>query len=110
MEKQMIVITTQEKLREVLIDLIWEIQNDLKLEEPDTLDLKGAVALFTKHGYPISKYTIDKHTSEGTIPYMKHGDKLLFSRRELLEWAGSKTRFIPMGKVNSDLSDEETDQ
>ena len=40
--------------------------------------------LLREQGYPTSKAKIYKLTSTNLIPYRKYGNRLVFSRRELL--------------------------
>lgn len=48
--------------------------------------------LLREHGYPTSKAKIYKLTSAGTIPCKVYGNKLVFSRKEILEWAENQTK------------------
>lgn len=59
--------------------------------EPDPMDLNNAVRFLREQGYPTSKAKIYKLTSSGHIPFRKYGNRLVFSRKELLAWAESQT-------------------
>ena len=39
------------------------------------------------NGFPTSKAKLYKMTSQEQIPFMKYGNKLVFSRKALIEWA-----------------------
>ena len=54
---------------------------------PDTLNLSSALKVLDEHGFPTSKAKLYKMTSLGQIPFMKYGNKLVFSRKSLVEWA-----------------------
>ena len=47
-----------------------------------------------QHGFLISKARLYKLTAKGDVPFRKYGNKLLFSRRELLSWAESLARRV----------------
>lgn len=59
--------------------------------EPDPMDLNNAVRFLREQGYPTSKAKIYKLTSSGHIPFRKYGNRLVFSRKELLAWAERQT-------------------
>jgi excisionase family DNA binding protein len=58
---------------------------------PDTITLETAAALLEEYGFPTSKGQIYKLTSAGEMPFRKYGRKLVFSRKELIAWAESRT-------------------
>ncbi len=49
------------------------------------------------YGMPTSKAKIYKLTSSGEIPHRKYGNKLVFSRQELLRWMEEQA--VPIKKV-----------
>ena len=51
---------------------------------PDTIALSGALELLRDNGYPTSRAKIYKLTSARLLPHRKYGNRLVFSRRELL--------------------------
>ena len=64
--------------------------------ESNALTLDKAVAFLAEQGHPITKNTIYQLVSKEEIPFAKFNGKLVFSRRELLSWAESRTkRHIP---------------
>ena len=58
-------------------------QSDL----PDTLSMPNALKVLADNGFPTSKAKLYKMTSQEQIPFMKYGNKLVFSRKALIEWA-----------------------
>ena len=62
--------------------------------EPDNLTPDAAVGVLEQHGFLISKARLYKLTAKGDVPFRKYGNKLLFSRRELLSWAESLARRV----------------
>ena len=54
----------------------------------------AAVGVLEQHGFLISKARLYKLTAKGNVPFRKYGNKLLFSRRELLVWAESLARRV----------------
>lgn len=89
-----IIVTEEARLRAIIQEevakAIPEVNNPK--EEIDTITLITALALLSEHGYPMSKAKLYKLTASEKIPCRKFGQKLVFSRKELLEWAESKTK------------------
>lgn len=54
---------------------------------PDTLSMPNALKVLADNGFPTSKAKLYKMTSQEQIPFMKYGNKLVFSRKALIEWA-----------------------
>lgn len=54
---------------------------------PDTLSMPNALKVLEDNGFPTSKAKLYKMTSQEQIPFMKYGNKLVFSRKALIEWA-----------------------
>lgn len=87
------VYTTDEKLKQVLRDVLKEIIPLCSFrEQPDTLDIDRALEMLGENGYKISKAQIYKLTSAKDIPHRTFGNKLIFSKKELLEWAVSRVK------------------
>jgi hypothetical protein len=91
---QNIILTTPEELRAIVSEAVSCI-----LPKPvsnqsgiDTITLNDALDLLKEHGYPTSKAKIYKLTSAGTIPCKVYGNKLVFSRKAILEWAEHQTK------------------
>ena len=73
-----IIVATEEQIEELL---------DTIEREVETLNLSSALKVLDEHGFPTSKAKLYKMTSLGQIPFMKYGNKLVFSRKSLVEWA-----------------------
>ena len=89
-----IIVAEEEILRTIFHE---EISKIIQLKEApkteiDTLTLQGALSLLTEYGYIMSKAKLYKLTSSGDIPCRKFGQKLVFSRKELLLWAETQTK------------------
>lgn len=94
MEK--VIITTREELRALIIEAVASCRkNETAVmnprQESDNLTLDGAVSFLHENGYPTSKAKLYKLTSAKKIPFRKFGQKLVFSRKALLQWAQSNT-------------------
>ena len=88
-----IVITTSEELKAIVSEAISNILPKQKNEPViDTITLDCALELLEQHGFPTSKAKMYKLTSTGKIPCRTYGKKLVFSRKELLQWAESQTK------------------
>ena len=91
-----IIVTTPEELRVIVNEAIADFlpKTQLKEIESDYISLDTAIELLAENGYPTSKAKIYKLTSSEDMPHLKYGNKLIFSRKELLEWAVSQTKRI----------------
>jgi hypothetical protein len=89
-----IIITEEDKLRAIVHDEVsklFQAKQEPKTEI-DTMTLSGALGLLAEYGYILSKAKLYKLTASGNIPCRKFGQKLVFSRRDILLWAESQTR------------------
>ena len=91
-----IIVTTPEELKAIVNEAIAEFLPKTKIKEssPDSLTLNSAIDLLKENGYPTSKAKIYKLTSSGEMTHLKYGNKLVFSRKELLQWAMSQTKRV----------------
>src|SRR5659263_254208 len=91
-----IIVTTPEELRAIVSDAIAEFLPKTQMKEikSDRISLNSAIELLIENGYPTSKAKIYKLTSSERMPHLKYGNKLVFSRKELLQWAVSQTKRI----------------
>ena len=90
-----IIVTSEEALRTIVAEAVaGVIPKATTAEPPDTIALPVAYQLLIDHGYPTSRAKIYKLTSSGQMPHRKYGNKLVFSRRELLAWAEGQTRAV----------------
>ena len=87
-----IIVTTPEELRAIVREAVSTV---LPKNEPtpqsDTITLTDALELLCQHGFPTSKAKMYKLTSTGEVPCRTYGNKLVFSRKELLQWAEAQT-------------------
>jgi hypothetical protein len=94
-----IIITTPEQLRTLIAEAVKSSIHPLHVEwtkePPDTITLTATLELLRENGYPTSKGKIYKLTSTNQLPHRKYGNKLVFSRRDLLAWAESQTHIKP---------------
>jgi hypothetical protein len=89
-----IIVAEEEKLRAIVHD---EMSKLLQVkQEPktaiDTMTLTDALALLAEYGYILSKAKLYKLTASGNIPCRKFGQKLVFSRKDILSWAEGQTK------------------
>lgn len=92
-----IILTTPEELRAIVSETVSQTLAGLRMpmkDEPDNLTPDAAVGVLEQHGFLISKARLYKLTSKGDVPFRKYGNKLLFSRKELLAWAESLARRV----------------
>ena len=91
-----IIVTTPEELKAIVNEAIAEFLPKTQIKEslPDAITLNSAVDLLKENGYPTSKAKIYQLTSVEKMPHSKYGNKLVFSRKELLLWAESQSRRI----------------
>ena len=91
-----IILTTPEELRAIVSESVSQTLAGLTQpkNEPDNLTPDAAVGVLEQHGFLISKARLYKLTAKGDVPFRKYGNKLLFSRRELLSWAESLARRV----------------
>jgi hypothetical protein len=89
-----IIITTPEELRAIVSEAVSGAlpKTASGQSQVDTITLTDALELLMEHGYPTSKAKIYKLTSAGEIPCKRYGNKLVFSRKVLLQWAESQTK------------------
>ncbi len=83
-----IIVTTQEELKTIIRDELSSLLASKGLinsqPQTDAIGLDDAVIYLTEQGYPTSKGKFYKLTSTNQIPYNKYGNRLVFSRTELL--------------------------
>ena len=89
-----IILTTPDELRAIVNEALSGIvpKTAFNQSQIDTLTLNDTLELLREHGYPTSKAKIYKLTSAGTIPCKVYGNKLVFSRKDVLQWAENQTR------------------
>lgn len=89
-----IIITEEEKLRAIVRDEVsglFHARQERKAEI-DTMTLAGALTLLAEYGYVMSKAKLYKLTASDNIPCRKFGQKLVFSRKDILSWAEGQTK------------------
>lgn len=89
---QNVILTTPEELRKVVSDVIKELLSPLSLNKGviDTVTLSDALSFLLENGFPTSKAKMYRLTSTNQVPHKIYGNKLIFSRKELLEWASKQ--------------------
>ena len=89
-----IILTTPDELRAIVSEALSCIvpKTTSSQLQIDTLTLNDTLELLREHGYPTSKAKIYKLTSAGTIPCKVYGNKLVFSRKDILQWAENQTK------------------
>ena len=89
-----IIVTTPEELRAIVSEAVSVALPKQASTQPqiDTMTLNDVLELLKEHGYPTSKAKIYKLTSAGKIPCKTYGNKLVFSRKEIMLWAENQTK------------------
>ncbi len=85
---EMVIITTRDDLKALLKEIMEEVQAPPTPVKPqsDLVNSDDVIAFFAENGYKTSKSQLYKLTRSRAIPYMKVGNKLLFSKSELMNW------------------------
>ncbi|MCC8088037.1 MAG: helix-turn-helix domain-containing protein [Rikenellaceae bacterium] len=84
-----IIVIAEDELRSLLRGVIREFVTELKSEkkpEPDTMNFDSLLSFLSEQGYDISKSKFYKLSSKNEIPHRKLGRKLIFSRKEIMNW------------------------
>ena len=87
-----IIVATEEQIQEAVFNAVSKFfsgnQQAISCSDlPDTLSMPNALKVLEDNGFPTSKAKLYKMTSQEQIPFMKYGNKLVFSRKALIEWA-----------------------
>jgi hypothetical protein len=91
---QNIIVTTPEELRVIVreaVSTLMPAKNELAAQV-DTITLNDALELLGQYGFPTSKAKMYKLTSAGDVPCRTYGNKLVFSRKEILQWAENQAK------------------
>lgn len=89
-----IIVAEESKLRAIVheeVSKLFPVKQEHKAEI-DTITLTNALVLLQEHGYPMSKAKLYKLTANSSIPCRKFGQKLVFSRKEILLWAENQSK------------------
>lgn len=93
-----VIVTTSAQLREIITEQVNSIFSKLvnfqRKDEPvetDGMDIKGASKFLTDRGIPTARATLYQLVYKKEIPYQKVGKRVLFSRKELLQWIEGRT-------------------
>ncbi|MDR0506081.1 MAG: helix-turn-helix domain-containing protein [Dysgonamonadaceae bacterium] len=89
-----IIVAEEEKLRAIVheeVSKLFQVKQEPKTEI-DTMTLASTLALLAEYGYILSKAKLYKLTASGNIPCRKFGQKLVFSRKDILLWAEGQTK------------------
>lgn len=88
-----IVVTSAEELKAIIRDVLSEqTEPTVTGMQSDNINLNRAIELLNGWGLPTSKAKIYKLTSTGAMPCRKYGNKLIFSREELLKWVDTQIK------------------
>ena len=89
-----IIVAEENQLRAIVheeMSKLFHAKHEPKTEI-DTMTLSGALTLLAEYGYILSKAKLYKLTASGNIPCRKFGQKLVFSRKDILLWAENQTK------------------
>lgn len=87
-----IIVATEEQIQEAVFNVVSKFfsgnqQVAPSFDLPDTLSMPNALKVLEDNGFLTSKAKLYKMTSQEQIPFMEYGNKLVFSRKALIEWA-----------------------
>jgi excisionase family DNA binding protein len=88
MQKQPLFQLNTDEFRDLIKEVIREILKEERLASENNttlLNIQEAAALLN-----LAVTTIYEKTSERSIPYYKHGKKIMFKKSELLAWVESR--------------------
>ena len=97
MENQVIVVTPvqlRNLIDESIRDILPKLADFRRKNEPvetDGLSIDDAVRFFANQGIPTTKQNLYNLVFKKEIPYRKVGRRVIFSRKELLQWIESRT-------------------
>ena len=57
----------------------------------DAMNLGELVSFLSEHGIPLKRSTIYVFTTRKQIPFTKCGKRIMFSRRDILQWIEDRT-------------------
>lgn len=90
---QKVILTSEEDLRSIVSDVVSKVMPvPTPKKEIDTINTEAALLILSEYGYPVSKAKLYKLTASGEIPCRKFGQKLVFSKKDILSWAESLTK------------------
>lgn len=87
MEK--IIVTTPDELRSLIEEIFTnscEKTRDREKSTAEHMTLEDAMVYLKENGFPTSKAKMYRLTSKNEIPHRKYGNKLVFSRKKLMDW------------------------
>jgi hypothetical protein len=89
-----IIVTTPDELRAIVREAVSTLLPGKNEPSPqaDTITKNDARVMLSQYGFPTSKAKMYKLTSAGEVPCRTYGNKLVFSRKELLQWAENQTK------------------
>lgn len=90
-----IILTTQTELRDLIYEVLKDYFKENKIEQEtessDSMNMEAAIIFLRENGFPTSKATMYRYTSTGKIPFGRYGNKLVFSKKTLIQWAQQRT-------------------
>ena len=89
MEK--IIVTTPDELRALIEDVLTSYGEKLKAGKSEKsssehMTLEDSMQFLKENGFPTSKAKMYRLTSQNKIPHLKYGNKLVFSKKQLMAW------------------------
>lgn len=86
------IISSREEIKEIVKEAVSEIFMIKETQDNgfDTISIDNLITFLAEYGYKTTKGQIYKLTSSKQIPYLKLGNKLMFSKREITGWIKNK--------------------
>lgn len=81
----------EKALRSVMPKIFIETQHKKDAHETDRLSISGAVDFLEREGAPTTRSTLYNLIYNRRIPFSKLGNRVVFSKKELLAWIEART-------------------
>ena len=82
--------------REIITGIVYNAISDAKQkaqptqkQQAEVMNIDDAIEFLKENGLPITKKSLYGKTFSGAIPFKRIGKRLVFSRKELLQWLDS---------------------
>ena len=105
-----VIVTTPTQLQNMIneavgaiIPKLAEFRRKNEAVEVDAINIEDAARFIAEQGVPTTRATLYNLVYRNSIPYRKIGRRLLFSRKELLQWLDSRTTCPGNSKADAAL-------
>lgn len=87
------IFTTKDEIQSIVREAVADVFSihEQRLDI-DTMNVDALLAFLAEYGYITTKPQIYQLTSRNKIPFMKLGNKLIFSKKEITNWIKTTVR------------------